>query len=117
LLNNRIFTLLQDYSILQDDWDGDDSLAPTENVTQDAFYLSLLMEKTGQRIFHTAPGPSGEIMLDLRNEETQRSVEIIFYPKKSIFVTFSESDVPRQGIFSFELLPELLEWLNLSANV
>lgn len=113
-LNYRILSLLSDFKNLPDNWDNDGSLSPHPNSISAALYLYLVLEKSGQKIYHAAPGAEGEIMIDLRNEENKRSLELIFYPKRSIYVTFSDDDTPKQGHYSFQLLPDLLEWLNYS---
>lgn len=112
-LNNRIFSLIQEYGSLEQNWDEEGALPPGKSVIQQVFYLCSLMEKAGQRIFHVAPGPTGEVMVDLRNTDRKKSIELIFYlSKKPVFVTFSDMEDSTQGSFSFEILPELLEWLN-----
>lgn len=112
LLNYRIFRLLKEYETLQDNWDEDGAISPSAYALSQSYYLSRLLDKSGQKVFHVAPGPAGEVMLDLRNEETNRSVEIIFYSSRAAYVTFSENAPPKQGSFEFHLLPDLLEWLN-----
>ncbi|WP_033417690.1 hypothetical protein [Cytophaga aurantiaca] len=111
-LNNRIHKLLREFSVLEDNWDENDSIAPIESVIKQAKFITSLLEKHGQPIFHAAPGPNGEIMLDIRNKKKDRSLEIIFYPLKSVVVLFPERGTPDQQIFTINNLPYLLEWLN-----
>ena len=104
--------LLDEYSTLKDNWDQDDAKAPTKNAIIQAKYITSLLSKHGQPIYHAAPGPNGEIMLDIRNKGNTKSIEIIFYNDKSVAVTFPENHKPSQFQFEDSALPGLLEWLN-----
>jgi hypothetical protein len=116
-LNNRIFSLLAEYGQLPEGWDGDDAARPDQSALHMAWYISLILERSGQKIFHAAPGPQGEIMVDLRSVDSERSIEILLYPKERfVYVTFSQNDRSHQGQFNISLLPTLLEWLNGPVN-
>lgn len=111
-LNNKILKLLEDYSLLHDNWDEDGGIAPTNNVIKNAKFIAAVLEKHGQPIFHAAPGPNGEIMLDIRNRMNNKSLEIIFYANRAVAVLFPAEGKPTQQSFDFQQLPELLKWLN-----
>ena len=111
-LNSRILKLLEEFSLLTDNWDEDDALAPKLKVIDNAKYLTKLLEKHGQPIYHTAPGPNGEIMLDIRNEFYKRSLEVIIYQNRTVVVVFPEKGSPVQSDFDLTRLPDLLSWLN-----
>jgi hypothetical protein len=113
LLNSRIFSLLAEFEQLPAGWDEDDAAKPDVLALHTAWYISLILEKSGQKIFHVAPGSQGEILIDLRNLNGERSIEVILYPQnRFVYVTFSSNSPSRQGQFEINLLPELLEWLN-----
>lgn len=103
---------LKNIGLLQDNWDGDDALAPSIKVIRRAEYFLKVLQSAGQNIFHVTPGPVGEIMVDLR--KNGNSVEILFYPEKTKYVFFPATGRPEQGEFQLEKLPELLNWLNAS---
>lgn len=111
-LNSRILKLLEEFSLLKDNWDEDDALAPKLEVIDNAKYLTKLLEKHGQPIYHTAPGPNGEIMLDIRNRFNKQSLEVIIYKNRTVVVIFPERGSPVQSDFDFTQLPDLLSWLN-----
>ena len=111
-INSRIHRLLKEYSTLKDNWDEADSLAPDSAALQWARYLTSMLERHGQPIFHAAPGPNGEIMLDLRNHSANRTIEIIFYPNRSTIVFFPEDQPPSQEQLNLDHLPKYLQWLN-----
>lgn len=112
-LNYRILSLLEEYASLEANWDDDDAFAPNQHAINNARYITSLLEKHGQPIFHAAPGPYGEIMLDIRNKKSNKSIEIIFYEDRSVIVSFAESEKPKQMEFKFEFLNDYLAWLNL----
>jgi len=114
-LNSRIHKLLNEFSQLQNNWDEDDAIAPSGKVIQIARYITNLLEKHGQSIFHAAPGPNGEIMLDIRNKQKNRSLEIILYLNRCVAVAFPETGRPFQKEFDFNDLPNHLAWLNREA--
>lgn len=111
-INQRIIYLLNEYRNLTDNWDEDGAKAPSRNSLKSALYLTMLLEKHGQSIFHAAPGPNGEIMVDIRNKKNTKSLEIIFYENRFVSVLFSEDEKPNQRPFDVQHLPQLLQWLN-----
>jgi len=104
--------LLKEYAQLQVNWDDAGAMAPSIYALNNAQFLANLLEKHGQSVFHAAPGPNGEIMLDLRNTRKSKSLEIIFYSHKAVSVQFPEEGRPIQEDFDFQNLPMLLQWLN-----
>ena len=111
-VNQRILNLLKEYAQLPDNWDEDDAVAPAQSAIKQAYFLTRVLEKHGQPIFHAAPGPNGEIMLDMRNRSKTKSLEIIFYADRAVSVLFPEEGKPTQDTFDLEKLPQLLQWLN-----
>ena len=113
LLNNRILALLDEFSCLENNWDNDEGLAPLSSVISKAKGVVESLSQKGQKIFHAAPGPNGEIMIDIRNNTQSKSLEIIFYPLRSVAVLYSDDEAATQREFIFEDLAELLNWLNV----
>lgn len=111
-LNTKIIYLLNEYLNLEDDWDNDGAKVPSPRAINNAFSLTDILSKHAQPIFHVAPGPRGEIMLDIRNKSKTSSVEIIFYHDKAISVFFPSQGNPVQQEFTFDNLPDLLKDLN-----
>lgn len=114
-LNARINQLLNEFEFLEDNWDEDDARAPYKDSIFHARFLTDLFNKHGQQIFHAAPGPNGEIMLDVRNKVKGKSVEFIFYKDKSVYVSVSPKG-PKQDNYDDEKLPEIMNWLNSEEN-
>ena len=109
-LNQRQLRLLDEFKLLQPNWDGDDAAAPHKRALQQAEHVVQLLDRTGQKVFHVAPGPNGEIMVDIRKDS--KSVEILFYPDHAFYVFFPRAGQPQQFNFTWNDLPTILEWLN-----
>lgn len=105
---NRIDSILS----LKHNWDGDDAKAPSESALDSVLDISRKLSRIGQPIYHAAPGPNGEVMIDLRNSETERSVELVFFADKAVGVFFPKEGQPFQNQFELGDLPSVLEWLN-----
>jgi len=112
-INERILSLLKSYKKLNDNWDFDDALAPSLNVIDISELIVMTFQKIGQKIYHTAPGPNGEIMLDIRDSKNSKSIEIIIYHYDKINIVFiPENEFPTQENFEFPKLKSYLNWLN-----
>lgn len=109
-LNQRQLRLLDEFKLLKANWDGDDAAAPDKLAIQQAEHVVQLLDRTAQKVFHVAPGPNREIMVDIRKEG--KSVEILFYPDRAIYVLFPRAGMPQQYDFTWNDLPAILEWLN-----
>lgn len=109
-LNERALRLLDEFKWLPANWDEDDAMAPSAKAIQMAESLVYLLQRTGQKVYHVAPGPLGEIMVDLR--ENGKSVEILFYPDKARYVYFPREGNPEQGEYRPDVLPQILKWLH-----
>ena len=59
-INQRALNLLLLYKDLKDNWDEDGGKEPSDSALKTATELTLLLEKHGQKVYHTAPGPNGE---------------------------------------------------------
>ncbi|MFN0035498.1 MAG: hypothetical protein ACKVUS_10535 [Saprospiraceae bacterium] len=108
--NERVLPLLDEFKTLKENWDEEGALPPSPAVIRRAEELVRSLQITGQKIFHVAPGPNGEIMVDLR--ENEKSIEILFYPNKARFVQFPAVGQPTTGDFNDDQLPKILKWLN-----
>ena len=112
ILNGKIMNLLEEFVTLGDNWDDESAKAPSIIAIEKAKAITSLLDKHGQKIFHTAPGPNGEIMIDIRSKNNAKSIEIIFYSNFSIAVKFPDQGAAEQSAFNTPDLPDLLTWLN-----
>ena len=109
-INYRSLRQIDSIATLEDNWDQDDAIAPSEQIVQQAKSLIILFDVVGQKVYNVAPGPDGEVMVDIRHK--QKSVEILFYPTKNKYVKFGQGVKPEQGLFDLTTLSHLMTWLN-----
>jgi hypothetical protein len=83
---------------------------PTQATVDTALTLIKSLEKANQRIYHTAPGPVGEIMINLRNGD--KSIELLVYAKHQKFVRLGTNEGTQKGLLTDETLQALLGSLN-----
>ena len=109
--NRPKFSAIVSYQQLTDNWDEDGAIAPTRQTVLSALDIALLLSVTGQPIYHTSPGPVGEIMINLRHGD--KSAELLAYPGgRNKFVRIGPDESPQQGASTPESLRETLQWLN-----
>ena len=99
------------YKNLVDNRDEDGAVAPTHQTVTITLGIALLLTASGQAIYHTSPGPVGEIMIDLRNEA--KSAEFLIYPGDwRKVVCIDPDETPQQGPLTPDLLRKTLQWAN-----
>lgn len=110
ILYNRHQNIIDAMETLGPNWDGDGALPPDNEALMIAKSITYMLWRYGQPVYHIAPGPVGEVMVNLRNGD--KSLELLFYPNRWKYVQFSPHEAPRQGNLDFLIFPELLTWLN-----
>lgn len=98
------------FAKLEKNWDGYNAEEISQIVIENALAIVSVINEHDEDVYFTSPGPNGEIMIQLKNEE--REVEFIIYPAKSKFVKFTSNTFVSQGSFSISMLPEIINWLN-----
>jgi len=110
-VNRQHLSAVVAYKNLVDNWDEDGAVAPTHQTVTIALDIALLLTAAGQGIYHTSPGPNGEIMINLRNGD--KSAEFLIYPgDQRKFVRIGPDETPKQGNLTPDSLRETLQWLN-----
>ena len=102
---------VKSFSALESGWDSYDSQIISDDVIAKSVDLINELDKLDEEVYFSSPGPNGEVMIQLKKEE--KEVEIIQYAHKSKYVTFDKGVFGKQGDFSVNILPELIEWINL----
>lgn len=92
----RILEILEGFKQLGENWDTYQAPAPSPSVIRQAEKIVRRLDAEGAPFFFTAPGPSGEIVLEL--ESQKKAVEIYFYADEpSDFVLFDGDQSVREG--------------------
>ncbi len=104
--------VIQDLSKLEDNWDSYDGKKPHPWSLEKADYLLGALDIIGQEVYHIAPGPNGEVMVEIHKDD--REAEVILYPDKDRYVIFgkrtsSKESWTEQGDFEFNKLEDILK--------
>lgn len=99
------------FAELEEGWDSYDAQTISDNVITQSVDLIKEIDKLDEDVYFSSPGPNGEIMIQLKKGE--KEVEIIQYPDKSKYVTFSNGEFEKQGDLGIHILPEIIEWINI----
>jgi hypothetical protein len=108
-INSSHIDVLESFRILPDGWDGDDAVRPSIQVLEEAISFTKYLQSVGEKVYHVAPGPNGEIMIELRDGEN--AIEFLVYPSKFKYVLLTPERTS-QGLYDPTLLPKLLETLH-----
>jgi hypothetical protein len=73
---------LKSYLNLEENWDSYGGLPPRKNAVDQAISFVLSLDRKGYGIFFTAPGPSGEILIELKSGN--KTVEVTFDNEKNV---------------------------------
>ncbi|MFT5780257.1 MAG: hypothetical protein ACI837_003218 [Crocinitomicaceae bacterium] len=102
---------VRSFAELEQNWDSYDAQKISPDAIAKSVDLIKEIDKLDEEIYFSSPGPNGEVMIQLKKAE--KEVEIIQYANKSKYVTFSKEEFEKQGDFTLEILPEIIEWLNI----
>lgn len=102
---------LKSYKKLDYNWDSYGAARPSIKAIEQAIRFVKALDEWLQPVFFTAPGPNGEILVELKNGI--KSIEIFFKDDNlNEFVLFVNEDEEDEGEFTSEKITQLLDWLN-----
>ena len=111
LTNKLEIQKVKSFTELEENWDSYGAQKVSEEVTENSILLIEAIDFLDEDVYFTSPGPNGEIMIQLKNED--KEVELIVYESKTKFVTFENNEFKKQGDFEANILPKIIEWLHL----
>jgi hypothetical protein len=109
-INSGFLDVLESFRMLRQNWDSYGGDAPNNEVIDIAISFIKQLQLRNQPVYQVAPGPDGEIMVELRSGE--KSIEFLFYRNRTKYVDFTNPDAPKQAPYSAESLSRLLESLH-----
>ena len=86
----QVTVKIQGYLNLRPNWDSYGALPPTPATVAQANRFIRELDKRRIAVYFTAPGPNGEILLELKND--QKAAEIYFYPDQPAGFTLFDQD-------------------------
>ncbi len=104
----RIINQLNDFALLEENWDSYGALRISENVIEKAISVVKNLYLKNIFIYYTAPSPSGDILLELKNKN--KTIEIEISPESDItYTAFKNGDEIKAGIW-IQDNEELINW-------
>lgn len=111
-INKQEIQRIRSFFQLEKNWDSYDSEKIDHEVISKAIDMVKDINALDEDVYFTAPGPNGEIMIQLKKEN--KEVEIIIYDSKIKYVSFVDNEFEKQGSFGdSDILPEIIRWLNI----
>jgi hypothetical protein len=101
---------LKSFLRLQDNWDSYGAAAPQKDIIEQAISFVKSLDQRGQEVFFTAPGPNGEILVEVTQGEKTIETTISEDGGKS-YASFHRTQCVEEGNLSDLRLPLLLQWL------
>lgn len=93
--NFGIVQKLNKFAFLPANWDGYNADAPSQVAIKQARYFVYQFNQEEIQVYFTAPGPNGEVLLELKNDK--KAVEIYFYEEtESDYCLFEQNNPNRR---------------------
>lgn len=94
----KTISKIQNFGKLRENWDGYNAQSPAPGSIKDAVKFIRNLDAVGLTAYFVAPGPNGEILVELKKEE--KSAEIYFYPEEEAEYILFERDemVAEEGL-------------------
>jgi len=104
----RIINQLNDFALLEENWDSYGAIRTSENVIEKAISVVKNLYLKNIFIYYTAPSPSGDILLELKNQN--KTIEIEISPESDItYTALKNGDEIKTGIW-IQDNEELINW-------
>lgn len=98
----KMLERIEEFKSLRDNWDSYQAASPSESAIRQAEKMVRRLDRAGMPFFFTAPGPNGEIVLELKR--MNRAAEIYFYADApSDFVLFEGDRSVEEGLLEQNL--------------
>ncbi len=110
-VGQEILAKLKTLTNLQQNWDSYGAEPPSKIALQNALSFVKALDKRRLPIFFTAPGPNGEILVELKRGA--KSIEITLDNKGgSSYAKFEGVECLEEGTLSDQILSQLSAWLS-----
>lgn len=110
-VNQMEIVRIHEFLKLPAGWDSYDAMPVSPASAEGAIAFIRELDVYDVDVYQATPGPNGEIMVQVK--EGKCEIEFLFYENKVKYVTFFNNEFNKQGTYTRELLPELIEWLRV----
>lgn len=106
---------LKSFRNIGSNWDGYGAEKPSQKGIDKAIKFVEHLGEWEQPVYFVAPGPNGEILVELKNGN--RTIEVFFQPDgQREYVMFEGEKAVEENTFAFEIPPYLIDWLHEHSN-
>lgn len=113
--NKLVINKIQSFGNLEENWDSYDADVITKEVIDSSVRFVEKINQLNQDIYFAAPGPNGEISIELKSGD--KNAEMLIYPnKKYKHIFFNNDKFEGQGTISIPKIPEIIRWLYSKEN-
>lgn len=106
---------LKSFRSISSNWDGYSAEKPSQKAIDKAIKFVEHLGEWEQPVYFVAPGPNGEILVELKN--SNRTIEVFFQPDgQHEYVMFEGEKALEEDTFALEITPHLLDWLHEHSN-
>lgn len=106
----EILSKIKSFSQLGENWDSYGAAPPSKIALQNAFSFVKQIARLQITVFFTAPGPNGEILVEL--QEGNKSIEVTFESDgTTLYARFIGVDCAEEGRLDDHVLSELAKWI------
>jgi len=103
--------LIVTYTQLPQNWDSYGAIPSTLKTAENANEILSEIFNNQQKIFHSAPSPNGDIMIELQHKNKALELEC-FADGKQTYTTLINNEVQEEKELKITNIPNLLIWLN-----
>ncbi len=104
----RIINQLNDFALLEENWDSYGAIRISEIVIEKAISIVKNLYLNNIFVYYTAPSPSGDILLELKNKNKTLEIEIS-HEGETTYTSLQEGDEIKTGIWIKDN-EELINW-------
>jgi hypothetical protein len=107
----EVLSRIKTFAQLQENWDSYGAEPPSKIALQNALSFVKTLDKQRLPVFFTAPGPDGEVLVELKNND--KSVEVTFGDDGTASYAKFEGVVSiEEGVLADQILSDLAGWLS-----
>lgn len=101
---------IQSFGSLDNDWDGYGAVRPGVLAINAAISAVNTFDLLNQKVYFTAPGPSGDILLELKKGD--KSIEFYYNGEVIEYASFHGDECESESTLRADGYSQLIKWLN-----
>lgn len=109
--NKKAIERLKSFKKLESNWNSYGAEKPSIRSIDQAIRFIKHLDEWLQPVYFTAPGPNGEILVELKHAD--KSIEVFFNPEaNNEYALFHSDELDKEGSFDLKDINQLLDLLD-----